>query len=512
LESSSSDSLHGHGRESVGQHSTDQETSEQQSISDLDLINDQNLASFFFGGRVGGSGDESTVEGEGDESSRTNGETFTDSSGSVTSSIQSVSSVSSFFTEFTHFSNTTGIIRDGAISIDSQTNSQVGEHTKGSESNTEKTEEDVGDVSSDGQEDDGVDGGEVTKGKTVDNVGGSTSLAGFSDFFNGSVVVRGIIFSQETNSKTNNESRSTANEAIGGGQGVIFEFFGGFSSTFIRKDDGVIVLGANSLLAVTGSGNSQESRQPEGDEKQDSGDDELVSEGSFNLLVFVDLHDMGSEDGANQASNESQSAEHKGVHKVNISIFTEISGGVTSFLSALEASSVISLVVGFSQDDQTSASSFSERTEEIRAHTSNITDVVTDVISNGSGVLGGIFREILFNFTDEISTDISSLGVDTTTDSSKKSHGGTTQTVTSNSFIKSGTFIITEGRIVQGERGEVDGESDLSVDHDQGDENQESKGGEGETHDATSLESNSETFSQGGSREFLRNGRTKGPY
>jgi len=266
---------------------------------------------------------------------------------------------------------------------------------------------------------------------------------------------------------------------------------------FRGEDDGIVLLKiSTSLLSdIATDVDVQEGSNVQGEDQEDGGDDELVSEGLFNLFVFIDLHDVGTEDGASQASKDGKSAQHEGIEKVGVSVVRAELSDINGLVSAQVKGGEISLSGGSSKDDQRGAGGFSERTEKIRAHTSDITDVVTDVISNGSGVLGGIFRKILFDFTDEISTDISSLSVDTTTDSSEKSHSRTTETVTSNGFVEFINGNITNSVIKSSVGGGA--QQDSSVDHDDGNEDEEGKGGKGETHDATSLVSNSETFRQG---------------
>jgi hypothetical protein len=248
---------------------------------------------------------------------------------------------------------------------------------------------------------------------------------------------------------------------------------------------------------VTTDVDVEEGSKVQGEGKEDGGDDELVSESLFDLFIFINLHDVSTEDGASQASKDSKSAQSEGEEKVRISVISAISDlGVDDGAQVFRSEE--SLAGGSSKDDQSSASGFSERTEKIGTHTSDITDIITDVISNSSGVLGGIFRKILFNFTDEISTDISSLGVDTTTDSSEQGHSGTTETVTSNRFIEFINITVTSSgdNNTSGVIEDGSGESDSSEDDNEGDEDKESKGGKGETHNATSLVGNSESFRQ----------------
>mmetsp|Transcript_6763 Transcript_6763/g.22192 ORF Transcript_6763/g.22192 Transcript_6763/m.22192 type:complete len:577 (+) Transcript_6763:629-2359(+) len=66
--------------------------------------------------------------------------------------------------------------------------------------------------------------------------------------------------------------------------------------------------------------------------------------------------------------------------------------------------------------------------EKIGTHTGDITDVVTDVVGNRGGVARVIFRNVRLNLTDEVSADVGSLGVDTTSHTREESDGGSTET------------------------------------------------------------------------------------
>lgn len=58
-------------------------------------------------------------------------------------------------------------------------------------------------------------------------------------------------------------------------------------------------------------------------------------------------------------------------------------------------------------------------TTERRERTSNISHIVTNIVSNGSRITRVIFWDTMDNLSNEISSDIGGLGVDTTTDTSK---------------------------------------------------------------------------------------------
>jgi hypothetical protein len=91
------DGFHGKSSEEVWVTSTDEETGELNWLKDIN-------------GSITDSGNESTEKSETDEAGGTNGETFSDSGGSVTSGIKGVSEISDFSWESRHFSNTTSVI------------------------------------------------------------------------------------------------------------------------------------------------------------------------------------------------------------------------------------------------------------------------------------------------------------------------------------------------------------------------------------------------------------------
>ena len=61
--------------------------------------------------------------------------------------------------------------------------------------------------------------------------------------------------------------------------------------------------------------------------------------------------------------------------------------------------------------------------EDIRTHSSDVADVVTDVVCNDARVAWIVFRNTCFDLTNEVCTDVSSLGVNTATDTSEERNG-----------------------------------------------------------------------------------------
>ena len=153
--------------------------------------------------------------------------------------------------------------------------------------------------------------------------------------------------------------------------------------------------------------------------QNDGADDQLILEGSFDLMVLFDVHQVCGEEGRHKGSCEAEGGDQKGIVQVG----TEV-GGVAG---------VDELFAGRS-DGQRGAGGLGEGTEQVGAHSGDITDVVSDVIGDGRGVLGGVFWKVMLDLSDEVGTDVGGLGENTTTDSGKEGHGGTTETISGNAF------------------------------------------------------------------------------
>mmetsp|Transcript_26851 Transcript_26851/g.31559 ORF Transcript_26851/g.31559 Transcript_26851/m.31559 type:complete len:437 (-) Transcript_26851:51-1361(-) len=91
-------------------------------------------------------------------------------------------------------------------------------------------------------------------------------------------------------------------------------------------------------------------------------------------------------------------------------------------------------VEGGGGDDESGARRLGEGAEKICAHTCDVAHVVTDVVSDGAGVVRGVLLEALADLASEISTDVSGLGVDAATDSAEESDGGATEAVAGDDF------------------------------------------------------------------------------
>lgn len=200
--SGGADSLHGQSRESVGDHSAEQETSEGEGLEDVNHVGR--------GENVSNTGNVGTEKSESDEASRANGEALTNSGGSVTSGIEGISAVTDRLIKVAHLSNTTSIVRDRAIAVNSEANGEAAEHANSTKSNTVHSSPVESEQDSDGEADNGDNVGHVAKSETLDDVGSSTQEARSGELAGGAERVGGVVLSGETNKEAGPETEHDA--------------------------------------------------------------------------------------------------------------------------------------------------------------------------------------------------------------------------------------------------------------------------------------------------------------
>merc|ERR1711966_98247 len=121
IHSGGSDGFHAEGREPVRKHGSEEESAENEGVDDVNVSDGEGKVG------VGGSGEESSIEGEGNETGRSDGESFSDGGGGVSSSVEGIGSLSGLFSHFAHFSDSSSVVRDGSITIDGESERDVGE-------------------------------------------------------------------------------------------------------------------------------------------------------------------------------------------------------------------------------------------------------------------------------------------------------------------------------------------------------------------------------------------------
>jgi len=71
---------------------------------------------------------------------------------------------------------------------------------------------------------------------------------------------------------------------------------------------------------------------------------------------------------------------------------------------------------------------------KVRSHPDNISNIISNVVSNSSRVTQVMFGDTVDKFSNKTPTNISSLGVDTTTDTAKHSNARASQSKTGDYF------------------------------------------------------------------------------
>ena len=120
--------------------------------------------------------------------------------------------------EVGHLSNATSVVGDGAIAVNGEGNREAAEHAKGSESDTVHGSELEGDKNGDSEAENGDDARKVAESETVDDIGGGTVGAGFSELLGGSVLFGGVVLSDEADEETGPETEDDANIGLPGSE------------------------------------------------------------------------------------------------------------------------------------------------------------------------------------------------------------------------------------------------------------------------------------------------------
>mmetsp|Transcript_11278 Transcript_11278/g.17153 ORF Transcript_11278/g.17153 Transcript_11278/m.17153 type:complete len:217 (-) Transcript_11278:455-1105(-) len=148
----------------------------------------------------------------------------------------------------------------------------------------------------------------------------------------------------------------------------------------------------------------------------------------------------------------------------------------------------ITLSKSNSCDDRTN-----ERLEEISSHTSHVTNIITDIISNDSRITGIVLRNTLLNLTNKISTYVSCLGVDATSDTGKKGNRRSAESKTSERFsspLVRNSFVRISGCIL---RADVVRVATVAHKDKENGHSKKAKSNNTESHHSTSRESNTES-------------------
>ena len=427
LEGGGTDRLHCHGEEPVRDHSADDKASE------LPLSNEGNLVDTD-GVRKG------SKERERDERGGADGKALANGGRGVTGGVEGIGAVADDSGHAGHLGDATSVVSDWAVSVDGETRRERHEHTERGAGDAKHLGEGVANKHGSAEADDGDDRGLVTEGESVDDVGGCAGLGGLGDLLGGRVAVRSVVLCHEADDEAGPETDCDADASL-------VPFHG--------------------LAADVKFVGEKEARHGKDERRREhGGDTELDLERTFdgfvlNRIVVGNRHKVRREKVRHEAGDEPGGAEHDGERHRR-----EVDGEV----------------LGLRAENKRGARGLGERTEKVCAHTSNITDVITDIVSDHSGVAGIVLVPVVVDLTSEVSADVSSLGVDPAADAAEHSNGRATETVPSDALVHGDGARDAVTVVVVGLAEEA------AVDFDKNDENENAERHESKTHDRSRAE------------------------
>mmetsp|Transcript_25935 Transcript_25935/g.62470 ORF Transcript_25935/g.62470 Transcript_25935/m.62470 type:complete len:437 (+) Transcript_25935:522-1832(+) len=266
--SSHSDGLHSHGTEPVWDHSPDKQPGELKRLKEIDRGKTNSV-------------NKRTKERERNHSSRGDGKTLSNGSSGVTGGIKLVGALSYVLWESRHLGNTSGIVGDGAIGINGETNSEGGKDTQCRHCNPKHVGKVVRDEDVERQKHDREDTALVAEGKSVDDIRSCAALgAGERNILHWLVRIRGVVFSKLSNGKSRPKSRRNADENM-----PILDSFLSRNSEFGGKEDGA--------------------DNPGGGGHEDCGHNQLSHQNRLNALHIPNRIDVGGQESGEEANDDS---------------------------------------------------------------------------------------------------------------------------------------------------------------------------------------------------------------
>ena len=217
---SKSDALHGHGGEPEGDHSSDDQEGKSEGLEHVDSVLEKNINSrvlvvCVFTELLDAT-DKGSEQGEADKSGRSNGEALSNGGGGVSGSVKSIGLLPDGRVELSHLGDSSSVVADRSVDIDGQSSGEVAQHSNRGKGNTVQISNGEAEVDNSGKDGDRDDGTLVPEGSSVNDVGGSSSLATVSDFPDGLVAVTGVVLGDETNDESSSDSGANAGESFPG--------------------------------------------------------------------------------------------------------------------------------------------------------------------------------------------------------------------------------------------------------------------------------------------------------
>ena len=190
-----SNGTHCHRREDKGQHGSNKQACNHIGLGDIDACNTRRR-------HVG------SKQGQSRQGRRCNGKTFPNCGGCVPYRVQFVGTLTNFFGEFTHFGNTSGVIRNRAVSIHRQLNTGIGQHPHGSNSDPVQTPKMKGPDNAGRNQQNRNSSGHHSHPKTSNNIGRSSRRGLTYDGQDRLLPGSGIVFGDKSHEYAGNQSNN----------------------------------------------------------------------------------------------------------------------------------------------------------------------------------------------------------------------------------------------------------------------------------------------------------------
>ncbi len=351
LHGGQTDGLHGQSGKGKGDHSSNDEECKGEGVQDVHSEREQSVA-----GRVTDTGDEGSKESERHEGGGSDGESLSNSGRGVSSGVEGIGLFADSGVELGHLGDSSSVIAHGSVHINGEAGGKVGEESNGGEGNSVHVTEGEGSVHDEGQDQDGDDGGLVSEGNSVDHVGGGSSLATVGDLTDGTVRVGRVVLGDESNDESSDGSHHDANSSL----------------PRVEREDS----GSDGGRELEAAGEEGDGSEVHGGGHEDGGGNQLRLEGTLDIGLGLDRSQVGGNERAQKADEDSDGRHNNG----------EDHG--TPAVRGSDAAS----------NDKSGTGRLGERSEKIGSHTSNISDVVTDVVGNG----GRVARVILGDSVNDL--------------------------------------------------------------------------------------------------------------
>ena len=357
---------------------------------------------------------------EGSEGRRANGEALTDGRRGVAELVQGVGDLPRAFAEAAHLRDAPGVIGYGTVGVDSHGDADGGQHTQGRDAHAVKTGE-LG-----GSEDDGADGehgnhhGLHAHGEARNHDRGRARFPRFGDAHDG----------------------LGARVVLGG-------------ETDHDATDGASNHGHPNVSRDAGAGDDEVGHA----DKEDRGADGAEAKGRRRLPVGHEANKHDAHEGADQTrGGQEQGQAHEG-------------GAGFGFVRNPRCEAREGCDAKGGGDGDGGDHGAAVGLEDVRAHASDVTHVVPDIVGDDAGVAGIIFRDARFHLADEVRAHVGALGEDAAAHAREEGHGGGAH---AKAMDVVRAFRVTAEEVVEGAKAE------------------EAQGGHAQTHDGAAEEGHGE--------------------